>query len=95
MKTFRDLKPGDVIIRKNFPRYVNCKETINGRHYIQEVIFEDAPCVIEVYNVDYDNGSGGELFDFQVYNFISGKHNVVNMLNEDLDKSETDKFKII
>ena len=95
MKTFRDLKRDDMIIWKNFPRYVDCKKTIDGHNYIQEVIFEDAPCVIEVYNVDYDNGLGGELFDFQVYNYISGMHHVVNMLNEDLDKSENDKFKII
>ena len=95
MKTFRDLKRGDVIIWKNFARYLDCNVTIDGRHYIQEVIYEDAPCVIEVYNVDYDNGGGGELFDFQVYNSISGRQHVVNMLNEDLDKSENDKFKII
>lgn len=95
MKTFRDLKRYDVIIWKNFARYVDCNITINGHHYIQEIIFEDAPCVIEVFNVDYDNGSGGELFDFQVYNSISGGHHVVNIPNKDLDKSENEKFKII
>lgn len=95
MKTFRDLKCGDVIIWKNFARYVDCRITIDGHHYSQEVIFEDAPCMIEVYNVDYDNGSGGEWFCFQVYNSISCGHHVVNMRNKDLDKSETDKFKIV
>lgn len=94
MKTFRDLKRDDVIIWKNFARYVDCNKTINGHHYIQEVIYEDAPCVIEVYNVDYDNG-GGKFFSFQVYNRISGNHHVVNMPNEDLDKSENGKFKVI
>jgi hypothetical protein len=95
MKTFRDLKPDDVIIWKNFARYVDCNEIINGRHYIQEVICEDAPCVIEVFNIDYDNGGGGEWICFQVYNGITGLHHVVNMPKKDLDKSETDKFKII
>ena len=95
IKTFRDLKPGDMIIWKNFASYVDCNEIINGRHYIQEVILEDAPCVLEVYNVDYDNGLGGQLFGFQVYNYISGGHHVVNMPKWDLDKSENNKFKII
>ena len=95
MKTFRDLKRGDVIIWKNFARYVDCRITIDGHHYSQEVIFEDAPCAIEVFNADYDNGLGGKLFGFQVYNHISGNHHVVNILKTDLDKSETDKFKII
>ena len=95
VKTFRDLKPGDVIIWKNFARYVDCNEFIDGRHYIQKIIHEDIPCVIEVFNADYDNGLGGKLFGFQIYNSSYGSHQVVSILKEDLDKSETDKFKII
>lgn len=95
LKTFRDLKRGDVIIWKNFARYVDCNEIINGRHYIQEVICEDAPCVIEVFNADYDNGLGEELFVFQVYNSISGNHHGVSMPKKDLDKTENDKFKVV
>lgn len=95
LKTFRDLKRGDVVIWKNFARFVDCNEIINDRHFIQEVICEDAPCVIEVFNADYDNGLGGEMFGFQVYNSISGNHHVVNILKKDLDKTENDKFKVV
>ena len=95
LKTFRDLKPGDVIIWKNFARLVDCKKIIDGHHYVQEVIHEDVPCVIEVFNADYDNGLGGELLRFQIYNSSYGSHPVVSILKEDLDKSETDKFKIV
>ena len=95
MKTFRDLKRDDVIIWKNFVRYKDCDVIINDRHFIQEVICEDAPCVIEVFNVDYNNGLGGEWFQFQVYNSITCRHHVVYMPIKDFDKTENDKFKII
>ena len=51
--------------------------------------------MIEVFNADYDNGLGGKLFGFQIYNSSYGSHQVVSMLKEDLDKSETDKFKVV
>lgn len=47
MKTFRDLKPYDFIIYKNFKVFENCDDIINGVHDSKEYTLKNVPCRVE------------------------------------------------
>ena len=107
MKTFRDLKPDDVIIYKNFKVFEDCNDFINGAHYTQKVTLVDVNCVVEcgtryLQEITYDPNDKHEKFiQLQIYNPLMGStfmpnnvHQLIAIPVHDLDKCENDKFKV-
>lgn len=93
MKTFNDLKPGDKVIIKNLSTVVPCNVMIDGHKYVSEVVTRDEECTVCTFP-HYDNGLGGKIVEFYLYDScgISIKR---LMWSHDLDKAETDEYKII
>lgn len=107
MKTFRDLKPDDVIIYKNFKVFKDCDDFINGVHYTQKVTLVDVNCVVECgtrYLQEINSDDPNELEKYvqlQIYNPLMGStfmpnnvHQLIAIPVRDLDKSENEKFKV-
>lgn len=108
MKTFRDLKPDDVIIYKNFNVFEDCNDIINGVHYTQKVTSVDVNCVVECgtrYLQEIASDDPNELEKYvqlQIYNPLMGStfmpnnvHQLIAIPVRDLDKSENEKFKVV
>ena len=107
MKTFRDLKPDDVIIYKDFKVFEDCNDIINGVHYTQKVTLVDVNCVVECgtrYLQEIASDDHNELEKYvqlQIYNPLMGStfipnnvHQLIAIPVRDLDKSENEKFKV-
>ena len=107
MKTFRDLKPDDVIIYKNFRVFEDCDDFINGVHYTQKVTEVAVNCVVECgtrYLQEIKSDDPDELKKYvqlQIYNPLMGSTFMPNNVHQliaipvlDLDKSENEKFKV-
>jgi len=92
-KTFRQLERGDKILVKNITKHVPCNVTIDDHHYITEVVSEDKTMTIDTFS-HYDNGLGGKLVEFYAYPYL-GVTLRFEMAVDDLDKTETEKYKIL
>lgn len=107
MKTFRDLKPDDIIIFKNFKVFEDCNDFINGVHYSQKFTLVDVNCVVEcgtryLQEIKSDDPIEREKYvKLQIYNPLMGSTFMPNNVHQliaipvcDLDKCENDRFKV-
>ncbi len=93
MKTFNDLEPGDKVIIKNMSVVVPCNVTIDGHKYISEVVTKDEEFTVCRFS-HYNNGLGGNFVEFYLYD-RNGFPFKRMMRSHDLDKTETDEYKIV
>lgn len=92
-KTFNELQPGDKIIIKNFRTVEPCNVYVDGHQYISEVKTRDEMFTVKNFS-HYDNGMGGEICEFYLTGIGDPSFKQL-MWAEDLNKTETDRFKII
>lgn len=92
-KTFRELETGDRILVKNIFNYKPCDVVINGHHYVTELMKSDEIMTISAFS-HYENGLGGKFVEFYAFPEMGETHRF-EMLKEDLDKTETERFKIL
>ena len=94
MKTFNDLKRGDKVIIKNLSVVVPCNVMIDGHKYVSEVVTKDEECTVCSFPHYYNELGSNIIVEFYLYdsNGISIKR---LMWSHDLDKTETDEYKIV
>ena len=93
MITFRELKRGDKVVIKNRVKAMPCDVTLDGRRFLTEAVETDEECTVRAFP-HYDNGLGGRFVEFYLYD-ANGEPIKETMLVDDLDRTETSRFKIV